>query len=86
MSWNEWAKAWGDINGVSCTFQRIGREWMDENMGPLGKELGDMFQFWDEFGFYGDDSLMKFPWDLSIPVKYKTMEEYIKETDWSSIL
>ncbi|KAF2477402.1 NAD(P)-binding protein [Lindgomyces ingoldianus] len=86
LSWNDWCQIWGKINGVTCTFERTDRKYMDENMGSFGRELADMFQYIDEFGYDGSDPSVEYPWNLGVNVKRTTMEEYLKKQDWSSIL
>ncbi|KAF2180701.1 NAD(P)-binding protein [Zopfia rhizophila CBS 207.26] len=86
MSWDDWCQIWGKINGVSCRFERSDRKFMDENMVPFGRELADMFQYIDEFGYDGSDPSVVYPWDLGVDVKVTTVEEYLKKQDWSSVL
>jgi hypothetical protein len=86
MSWNEFVELWGKKHGVEATYQQVPRAWMDENMGTVGREMADMLQYIDEFGYDGSDPEVVYPWDLGVEVKYTTMEEYIQKTDFSSVL
>ncbi|KAF7567986.1 hypothetical protein PtrM4_125990 [Pyrenophora tritici-repentis] len=75
------------VNNVKCVFETIPRKKLEDAMGPVfGPEVGDMFEYFDKFGFNGGDPDVVFPWDLDISVKRTTMEEYMKAEDWSSVL
>lgn len=90
MTLNDFWKLWGEHVGVKCVFEKIDRKFYDENMGMLGTELADMFQYMEEFGYDGGDPDVLYPWDvekeLGRPIKRMTMEEYVKSEDWSSVL
>ncbi|KAF2112574.1 hypothetical protein BDV96DRAFT_601973 [Lophiotrema nucula] len=84
-SWDEWCALWGKHNGVKASFQQIPRKFLDD-MGDFGHEMADMLQYFDEFGYDGSDPSVVNPDDLGVDVKYTTLEDYIKKTDWSSVL
>lgn len=89
LSWDEWCAIWGKVHGVTCTFEKEDRKWMDENLGHFGREMADMFQYWDECGYdgvRGGGPDVVYPWDLGVEVQVTSAEEYIKKEDWSSIL
>ncbi|EXM15787.1 hypothetical protein V3481_006651 [Fusarium oxysporum f. sp. vasinfectum] len=44
ISWNEWCKVWSSQTEVQCTFERLDRKVFEDTMGPLGREIADMFQ------------------------------------------
>lgn len=72
---------------MSCRFERMSDQDFEEAMGPVfGLELGDMFKYFDKYGYYGGDPDTVFPWDLGVEVRYTTMEEYANKEDFSSVL
>jgi hypothetical protein len=87
MTFKEWCEIFSRVNNVPCRFERMSVESYEEARGPVfGLELGDMFRYFDMFGYTGGDPDVVFPWDLSVNVTYTTMEEYMKNEDWSSVL
>jgi hypothetical protein len=44
ITWDEWCEIWSRVNGVKCTFERSDRSLLEDAMGPLGREMADMFQ------------------------------------------
>ncbi|CAO2651638.1 Nn.00g042080.m01.CDS01 [Neocucurbitaria sp. VM-36] len=89
MSFNEWCAVFSEVNNVTCSFEQIPRKALEDSMGSMyGLELGDMFEYFDKFGFNGEECHHNgvFPWELGVPIKYTTMEEYMKAEDWSSVL
>jgi hypothetical protein len=87
ISFNEWCALFSEVNHVTCVFEQLPRNAMEVAMGPVfGLELGDMFEYFDKFGYDGSDPDVVYPWDLGIDVKYTTMKEYIRAQDWSSVL
>ncbi|KAI1512229.1 NmrA multi-domain protein [Pyrenophora tritici-repentis] len=87
ISFNEWCAMFAKVNNVKCVFETIPRKKLEDAMGPVfGPEVGDIFEYFDKFGFNGGDPDVVFPWDLDISVKRTTMEEYMKAEDWSSVL
>jgi hypothetical protein len=87
LSFNKWCDIFSKINNVKCVFKEMPLKTFKEAAGPIyGLELGDMFDYFDRFGFDGGDPSIVFQWDLEIDVKYTTMEDYMKSEDWSSVL
>lgn len=86
LTWNEWLAMWSRHNNVTATFERQDPKELEQYMGTAGRELADMWQYIDEFGYDGADPSVVYPWDLGVDVKYTTMEEYIKRQDWSEAL
>jgi hypothetical protein len=86
LSFNEWCTIFSKVNNVKCVFKEMSRKAFEDATGPIyGPELGDMFEYFDKFGFDGGDPSIVFPWDLEIDVNYTTIEAYMKGEDWSSI-
>ncbi|KAM5347339.1 hypothetical protein ACJ41O_010344 [Fusarium nematophilum] len=88
LTWNEYAALWGEINGVTCRFAPLDRKVLEEAIpGGAGEELADMFEYIGDFGYHGSDPTVIFPKDqLGVDVPVYTVEEYIKEADWSQVL
>ncbi|KAF2875325.1 hypothetical protein BDV95DRAFT_313939 [Massariosphaeria phaeospora] len=88
LSWNEWCAIWSRVHGVTCTFEQQDRKVLEDAMPYFGRELADMFQYIDEFGYDGGDPTTIYPWDLDVAggVKVTGMEEYIRSEDWSAVL
>ncbi|KAG9187862.1 hypothetical protein G6011_05733 [Alternaria panax] len=85
ITWNEWCKMWSRVARVECSFERIPRKVLDD-MGPLGREIADMFQYMDEFGYDGGDPTVVYPWDLEVEVKTTPIEVWMENQDWSPFL
>ncbi|KAF2270297.1 NAD(P)-binding protein [Lojkania enalia] len=85
LSWNEWCSLWSRLLGVNATFHTCDRKVWDD-MGPFGREIADMFQYINDFGYDGGDPSVVYPSNLGIDVKVTTIEEHIKGEDWSSVL
>jgi hypothetical protein len=87
ISFKEWCDIFSKVNNVPCVFERMTDQAYEESMGPVfGLELGDMFRYFDKYGYDGSDPDVVYPWDLGVNVRYTTMEEYMKGEDWSSVL
>ncbi|WQF90307.1 Putative NmrA-like domain, NAD(P)-binding domain superfamily [Colletotrichum destructivum] len=87
LSWNEFAALWGKHHGVTCRFERLDRKVLEDAIpGGVGEELADMFEYIAEFGYDGGDPTIVLPKDLDVHVPVYTVEEYIKNEDWSSLL
>ncbi|KAG4434410.1 hypothetical protein IFR05_010106 [Cadophora sp. M221] len=71
---------------MTCKFDRLDRSLPEGAMGPLGREIADMFQYMDEFGYDGSDPIIVYPWDLEVKVKTTPIDAYLADQDWSSIL
>lgn len=56
MTFPEWAEVWGRVLGVKTRFQQISKEEMFEGVpAPMAQEIGDSFDYIEEFGFAGGD-------------------------------
>ncbi|KAF2497628.1 NAD(P)-binding protein [Lophium mytilinum] len=87
LSWKEWAALWGEHNGKTITYEEAPRSELEELIpGPVGKELADMIEYIDKFGYDGNDPDVVYPENLGIEVPRTTMAEYIKKTDWTPCL
>jgi hypothetical protein len=87
ISWSEWCNILGRVNGVACTFEKQDRRVIEDAAGVVGREIADMYQFFEEYSYCGvDEEDIVYPWDLPMKVKYTTMEEYMRSQDWTGIL
>ncbi|EHK21899.1 uncharacterized protein TRIVIDRAFT_191851 [Trichoderma virens Gv29-8] len=80
LSWNEYAALWGKVHCVQCSFPPLDRK-VIENAIPSGvvEELADMYEYIGDFANHGDPS-------LRIGAPFWTIEEFIRQEGWSSIL
>ncbi|KAH7073089.1 hypothetical protein BKA63DRAFT_446388 [Paraphoma chrysanthemicola] len=86
LSWTDWCDIWSTITGVECTFETIDRKILEDSMGPLGREIADMFLYMNDFGYDGNDPNVVYPWDLGVKVETTPIEKYLKMQDWSVVL
>lgn len=87
ISWSEWCHMWGRVNGVKCIYERQNRNVIEDAAGPIGREIADMYQFFEEYGYCGtDEEDVVYPWNLPINVRYTGMEEYMRSQDWGIVL
>lgn len=76
ISWAEWCEIWGRTNNVKCTYERQDRRVIEDAAGAVGREIADMYQFFEQYGYCGvDEGNVVYPWDLPVKVKYTTMGE-----------
>jgi hypothetical protein len=93
ISWNEYCAIWGKHNNVECVFETQDRKVLEQVLGPLlGREIADMFEYVEGWGYDGREKDVVYPWELKdeqgqkLDVKYTTMEEYVTLEDWSAVL
>lgn len=56
MTFPEWVEVWGRVLGVKVGFRQISKEKMFEGVpAPMAQEIGDGFDYIEEFGFAGGD-------------------------------
>lgn len=53
ISCGEWCSIWGRVNGVECAFERQDRRVIEDAAGVVGREIADMYQFFEEYGYCG---------------------------------
>ncbi|OHW99276.1 NADB-Rossmann family domain-containing protein [Colletotrichum incanum] len=87
LSWNEYVALWGKIQGVTCRFERVDRKVLQDALpGGIGEEFAETYEYIAEFGCEGGDPTVIHPKDLGVDIPVYTIEEYIKDEDWSSVL
>lgn len=56
MTFPEWAEAWGRVMGVKVAYRQVSKDEMFEGVPPVvAQEIGDSFDYLEEFGFAGGD-------------------------------
>lgn len=56
ISWAEFADIWGRVMGKQCRHEYMDATELENLVGEeMGKELGDMYRYADEFGYDGGD-------------------------------
>jgi hypothetical protein len=88
LSWTEYLKIWCDVNKVPFGgYDEVPLQGFISFMPPgLGRELGEMLAFMDEFGYDGGDPSVVHAKDLGVDCPLTTWADYVKTQDWSSIL
>ncbi|KAH0578965.1 hypothetical protein H2248_003145 [Termitomyces sp. 'cryptogamus'] len=90
ISWSDYMKLWGDILGLpGSRYEQIGLETAAKLVPEdrdLGYEIAEGFAFMGEFGFDGGDPTVLHAQDLGVDCPTTSMETYIRNEDWSSIL
>lgn len=88
MSWREYAAVWSRVTGAGpVTYEEITVADMEKIMpSALAKELGEMCLYMAEFGYDGSDPSIVHPADLGVECPTTSMEEYIKQEDWSDLI
>lgn len=65
LTWPDWIATWGKVTGTQTSYQQITVEDMDEYLpGGLGKEIGEMYEFSEEFGYNAEQKDTLKTWDL----------------------
>ncbi|KAH7030687.1 uncharacterized protein B0I36DRAFT_243122 [Microdochium trichocladiopsis] len=86
MTWPEFTSLWGELLGVKAEYKQVtGREIFKGLPSPVDDEIIRSFDFWNEFGFV-DDSTVVFPDQLDTKLSLTSMEDFIKNEDWSAVL
>jgi hypothetical protein len=65
LTWPDWIATWGELTGTQTSYKQIAVEDMDEYLpGGLGKEIGQMYKFSEEFGYNAEQKDTLMTWDL----------------------
>ncbi|KAL1615026.1 hypothetical protein SLS56_011957 [Neofusicoccum ribis] len=88
MSLREYMAVWSRVMGIGpATYEEIPLADMEKTMpSALARELGEMCLYMAEFGYDGSDPTIVHPADLGVECPTTSMEEYIKQEDWSHII
>lgn len=87
MLMEDYAALWGRIVGVDCRWEGVTLEAIQELIpGPVGREVAESGAYVAEFGWDGGEGA-KLPEEVGVDMaKLTTPEQYIRQTDWSSLL
>ncbi|KAI9899692.1 hypothetical protein N3K66_006153 [Trichothecium roseum] len=87
MTLPAWAELWGRVHGVDVEYRQVSSEELFEGVPePLMREIRDGFDYIHEFGLTGGDPDVLEPSQLDFKIPVTSMEEYIRNEDWSAIL
>ncbi|MCJ1360459.1 MAG: hypothetical protein MMC33_010464 [Icmadophila ericetorum] len=89
IGWKEYLKIWCDVNKVPFGgYDEISVAVLEAHlqMPGLGREVGEMFLFIEEFGYAGGDLNTILASELNVPCALTTWEDYVKAEDWSTVL
>lgn len=104
ISWSEMLRIWCEGNNVPFGgFDPLSVDQFERfiPVPGLGKELGEMFAFMDEFGYAGGDANVVLPSEVSraficldfanttqlgVPCSITSWKDWIKKQDWSKVL
>lgn len=79
----------GRVHGVEAHAEHVAALEFFANM-PMPDDLREVLiqltDFTDGYGWTGGDPRIKLPWDVDPSLKTVSMEEYVREEDWSSLL
>jgi len=87
ISWKDYLKVWCEVNNVPFGgYDEIPLQGFISFMPPgVGRELGEMLAFMDEFGYDGGDPSVVHASDLGVECPLTTWADYVKKQDWSSV-
>jgi hypothetical protein len=104
ISWSDMLKVWCEANKVQFGgFDPLSVDQFERfiPVPGLGRELGEMFAFMDEFGYAGVDTNVVLPSEvgrpcigstsanaeqLGVPCPVTGWNEWIKKQDWTEVL
>ena len=88
ISWSDQLKVWCEHNKVAFGgFDPLSVDIFARFIAVpgLGRELGEMFAFMDDFGYAGGEDVL-LPSELGVPCPVTRWEEWVKKQDWSKVL
>ncbi|KAJ9116859.1 hypothetical protein QFC22_004516 [Naganishia vaughanmartiniae] len=77
------AKQWGEVNNVNCSFYQAP---VEQFQAQAGEDLTQMFQWFQDFGYYGGKDVKPSQEVLSPNAKVQKWRDFVKESDWSEVL
>ncbi|PMD36789.1 putative NAD dependent epimerase/dehydratase [Hyaloscypha variabilis F] len=89
ISWSDMLKVWCEVNKVEFGgFDPLSVDQFTRfiPVPGLGRELGEMFAFMDEFGYAGGDPDVVRPSELGVPCSVTSWKDWVERKDWSKVL
>jgi len=87
MTWADYVKLWSRITGVPAAFEHATVADQDKIApGGYGEEMGEMYAYMQDFGYWGMDPSVVYPKDLGVDISATRIEDYIRGEDWSELL
>lgn len=66
LTWTQWVEIWGNHLGVVCTYEEVDDHVLSDMIpGGVGQELTDMLRYMDVYDYYGGDTSLIWPKDVS---------------------
>lgn len=86
LTFPQWCDKVGKHLNITIKFEQMEHSELEQMIpGGVGLELADMFMYYSDFGYDGGDATAIYPDKLGVDVKYQTVDDYIKEEDWSKL-
>jgi hypothetical protein len=71
LLWSDYVKLWSKITGVPAAFEHSTVETMDKLApGGYGEEIGEMYAYAQDFGYWGGDPSVIYARDVSFPIDF----------------
>ncbi|KFY63238.1 hypothetical protein V496_04087 [Pseudogymnoascus sp. VKM F-4515 (FW-2607)] len=88
LTWAEYVELWSRVVGVKAVYEPCSVEEHAQSVpGGYSEMVGKMYEYATQFGYWGDgDPDVVFPEDLGVEIKQTSIEEFIRNEDWSSVL
>ncbi|KFZ01558.1 hypothetical protein V500_00702 [Pseudogymnoascus sp. VKM F-4518 (FW-2643)] len=83
ISYGELLRLWGRINGVEAKAKEVSLEEYEATYSYIGIEVGEVLRKTQEYGY--TNGAIK-PHDLGVDVPVTGVEDFIRGTDWTSVL
>ncbi|GAA5854797.1 hypothetical protein JCM9279_000949 [Rhodotorula babjevae] len=80
ISLDDMVKQFSEVTGAKASYYQLGHDDFLAAAGPVGKEMLDMFLWFEEFGYFGGKDLAPSQRDLAVPVK--TWREFVAANKW----
>ena len=87
MPYRKYIHTWDELNGVESKVREVSIEYVDALFpGGQGREVAETAVFVSEYGWDGGEGAI-LPAEAGVDVSALTsVEAYIKNTDWTSVL
>ncbi|KAK0124130.1 hypothetical protein ONS95_009113 [Cadophora gregata] len=87
MTMPEFIETWGRVHGKKAAYEQVPYDEFFQGVPvAMKEEIGDSFKFIEDFGISGGEPDILTPAQLEYKLKLTTVEKWIKNEDWSSVL